>query len=302
MNKRNLPHIFLSAIIICSLTACNKFTIPFFSGGSTGNSGSSSENSTSSATLPTDREKIHSNHNDSHFSSRDLDQGAVSGDWAIIEVNGEPLNPDLPAYLKFVTSEKRVYGNNGCNTLNASYEYSPEEHKLIFSNMLSTMRLCNMQGVTDEMINLALNNTRTYSWDHTSDEYFLHFYDETGRKIMTLEHQTFEFLNGSWKVSKIEDETINDPDMRIIIDIAERRIHGNTGCNILNGLIDIDMETANTIAFHDIIVTQMECHNPENQTRLIVALEDVAHARPLDDSTVVLTNLLNRQVLTIKRL
>ena len=115
-------------------------------------------------------------------------------------------------------------------------------------------------------------------------------------------HQTFDFLNGAWQVSAIEEDPINDPEMRIVIDVEEMKIHGNTGCNLFNGKIDIDMETANTIAFHDIVTTRMACENPENQTRLIVALEDAAHAKPVDENTVVLLNLLNQPVLTLKRL
>lgn len=293
IKRFTIPALILSLLIGCS--SCSSISIPFFSK-------KDKEKTASEATLPTDREHIHSGHHETSYSVKDLEEGVVTGDWTIESVNGEKINPDSPAYLKFVPKEKRVYGNNGCNTLNADYEYNQTEKKLDFSNVITTMRLCNLSSPTDEMINLAINNTMAYTWDHSDDEYFLHFFDETGRELMTLMHQNFDFLNGTWLVTDIDEEPISDPGMKLVIDIAEKKIHGNTGCNILNGIIDIDMETANTISFHDIITTRMACPNPENQTRLIVALEDAAHAKPQDANTVVLLNLLRKPVLTLKRM
>lgn len=253
------------------------------------------------AVLPTDREHIHSGRHEATYSVQDLEEGVVTGDWTIESVNGNPVPTDIAAYLKFVPKEKRVYGNNGCNTINADYEYNKEEHLLSFSNLLSTMRLCNIPSADDEQINLAVGNTRSYTWNHVDDQYYLHFFDETGREVLTLMHQNFDFLNGTWEVTEIEGEATNNPDMQLVIDIDESKIHGNTGCNVLNGAIDIDMESANTIAFHDIVTTRMACPNPEIQTRLIVALEDAAHAKPVDSNTVLLLNLLRKPVLTLKR-
>lgn len=289
--------ILLSAVTLC-FQGCDTFKSIFKSS----EENNSEEPSRKVITLPTDRESLHSNHNTMEFSAKELEEGIVTGDWTIEEVNGEAINSDTPAYLKFIPKEKRVYGNNGCNTLNADYSYNKEEKLLSFSKILTTLRLCSSNGEIDEMINLALNSTTNYSWAHENDEYYLYFYDASGNKIMTLVHQTFEFLNGSWYVEKIENDEINNPDMKLVIDIDDLKIHGNTGCNILNGEVDIDMETANNITFHSIMTTKMACDNPENETRLIVALEDVAHAKPVDNNTVILLNLLRQPVLTLKRI
>lgn len=283
-----IPFLFLS------LTACN--SIPFLSGGS------QKKKTKSEAILPTDRESLHADHNKVEFTAKDLEEGVVTGDWTIEEVGGDRVNPDTPAYLKFVPKEKKVYGNNGCNTINADYSYDKENHQLSFSRFLSTMRLCQSMNAMDDRINLALQNTVSYTWDHNGDNYYLYFADANGNRVMTLMHQTFDFLNGAWNVTAIEDETIDDPEMKLVIDIDGLKIHGNTGCNLFNGAIDIDMETANTINFHNIITTRMACEHPENQTRLIVALEDVAHAKPIDGNTVMLVNLLRKPMLTLKRL
>lgn len=285
----------MAATIAIALAGCSSINLPFLNN-------SKKETAKQEAVLPTDREHIHSGRHQQTYSVKDLEEGVVTGDWTIDSVNGAPLPADVSAYLKFVPKEKRVYGNNGCNTINATYSYDPAEHKLSFSDALSTLRICNIPSAADEQISLAIENTRSYSWNHENDRYFLHFFDESGRQVLTLMHQTFDFLNGTWGVAEIDGEPVDNKDMQLVIDIDESKIHGNTGCNILNGAIDIDMETANTIAFHDIITTRMACPNPEQQTRLIVALEDAAHAKPVDSNTVVLLNLLHKPVLTLKRL
>lgn len=253
-------------------------------------------------TLPTDREHIHTSHQEKTYSAKDLEEGTVTGDWTIEAVNGSPAVGETTPYLKMSPSDKRVYGNNGCNTINASYVYNPADKQISFKDILSTMRLCNVDGITDIEINQALDATRSYTWDHNGDEYYLHFFDANGNEVMTLMHQNFDFLNGTWHISAIENEATDDPEMNIVIDIDEGKIHGNTGCNIFNGAVDIDMETVNTINFHNIITTRMACPNPENQTRLIVALEDAAHAKPIDENTVELLNLLRQPVLTLTRI
>lgn len=253
------------------------------------------------AVLPTDREHLHAEGPLKVFSAKDLEEGTVTGDWTIEMVNGSPVVGESTPFLKMVPSEKKVYGNNGCNTINADYTYNPEEHQINFTNIASTMRLCGKAGITDIEINAALDATRTYTWAHEGDEYYLHFFNAAGNEILKLMHQNFDFLNGTWHIAAIENDEINDPEMNIVIDIDELKIHGNTGCNIFNGIIDIDMETVNTINFHDIITTRMACPNEENQTRLLVALEDASHAKPIDDNTVLLLNLLRQPVLTLKR-
>lgn len=294
----------LAAILMAG--GCSSLRIPFARGTQKSETESNNKNTnnknTSHKILPTDREEIHSSHQEKTYSAKDLEEGTVTGDWIIEKVNGKPAIGESTPFLKMVPAEKRVYGNNGCNTINATYVYNPQEKQISFKDIISTMRLCSMEGISDIDINIALDATRTYTWDHEGDEYYLHFFDSDGNEVMTLMHQNFDFLNGTWHISAIENEDIDDPEMNIVIDIDEGKIHGNTGCNIFNGAVDIDMETVNTINFHNIITTRMACINPENQTRLIVALEDAAHAKPIDENTVELLNLLRQPVLTLKRI
>ncbi len=236
------------------------------------------------------------------YTSEEIAQGVVKGDWAIEKVNGREVVGEKAPFLKFVPSEKRVYGNNGCNALNGTYSYNPKDSTISFSNIASTMMLCNKEGLTDYEINAALDATRRYTWTEENSDYYLHLLDSTGREIMTLMHQNFEFLNGTWRVAMIDNNTVNNPDVKLVIDVAESKIHGNTGCNILNGVMEVDMEAANSISFSSIITTRMACPPDESyETEFIVALEEASTAKPVSPTEVLLFDSQGIQVLKLIR-
>lgn len=252
--------------------------------------------------MPTDRVGVHQAHESTKYSSEELQAGHIKGDWAIEEVYGEhPKGERTAPFLRFVPSEKRIYGNNGCNVINAGYTYNPADSTLAFGNIASTMMLCQEEGLREAEIARALDATRKYSWGIRDTQYLLNLYDEAGEKVMTLMHQNFDFLNGVWGVAAIGNQAIDDPAMKLVIDVDEGKIHGNTGCNILNGGMEIDMESVNSISFSSMATTRRACENPERQTAFLVALEDATTARPIDDNHVVLLNAAGEQVLTLFR-
>ena len=95
--------------------------------------------------LPTDREQIQKDKTAKTYTPEELAKGVVRGDWAIEKVgNRDAVGEDAP-FLKFVPEEKRVYGNNGCNALNAEYTYSPKDSTIRFSQAITTLRACSKQ-------------------------------------------------------------------------------------------------------------------------------------------------------------
>lgn len=73
-----------------------------------------------------------------------------------------------------------------------------------------------------------------------------------------------ESINGE---KFIKDEQINHPVIEIYL--KEKRLHGNAGCNTLNGKVEID---GSNITFSKIITTEMAC--PGNlEKRFLTALE-----------------------------
>lgn len=253
------------------------------------------------ATMPSDRETIAVKTAVKNYTPEELNEGIVKGDWMIDSVGGVKAVGQKPPFLKFVPSEKRVYGNNGCNTLTGSYKYNPADSTLSFGDMASTMMLCQETKVTDAEISEALGKTSRYTWRIQGSEYYLTFYSADGKKLMTLMHQNFEFLNGIWLVTEIEGQKTDDPNLRLVIDVDEGKVHGDTGCNVLNGKLDIDMELPNSISFHSIAITRMLCAEPNYETSFLVALEEASAAKPLSEKEVLLLNSEGKTVMRLVR-
>ena len=250
--------------------------------------------------LPTDRENIVQPVS-SVYTSADIAKGIVKGDWAIEKVNGKEAVGEKAPFLKFVPSEGRVYGNNGCNVINAEYKYNPEDSTISFSYLTTTMMMCYKEGLTDIEINQALDAVRYYSWKLNGDDYYITLYDIEHSPVMELMHQNFQFLNGTWSVKEISGEKVNVPKMKLVIDVEEGKLHGNTGCNIINGSLEINMESANSISFQAISKTLMLCPDANYETQLLVALEEAMKAKPLQGGKVELLDSQNKPILVLER-
>lgn len=276
------------------MTGCGLFS-------KSGNTGRSADASQEEPMLPHDREVIARPKDERTYSPDEIRQGVVKGDWSIQTVYGKSAVGEKAPFLKFVPAQKRVYGNNGCNVINAAYTYNPADSLLRFDKIASTLMECAMTGITDAEINRALEATRYYTWDVQGSEYFMYFFDQDRRQVLSLMHQNFDFLNGTWQVTSIADEKIDVPDMKLVIDVDEGKLHGNTGCNILNGRMEINMDEANSISFSAIGMTQMACPDMNYETALIVALEEASHAHPVSPTEVLLFDNGGKQVLSLVR-
>lgn len=291
VTKRYIPVVLLMAAL--PFGGCNilKKTAEKVTGG---------EDVQKEAVLPTDREKI-VHPVSAVYTSEDLAKGIVKGDWAIEAVNGRKAVGETAPFLKFVPDEKKVYGNNGCNVINASYKYNPADSTLSFSNLISTMMACGMEGITDAEINSALGAAQYYTWNLNGDNYYMTLYNSDHEAVMELMHQNFQFLNGTWLVKEIDGQEINVPDMKLVIDVDEGKLHGNTGCNIINGTLDTDMDAANSISFQSIGMTKMACPEGNYETQLVMALEEAMRANPLKEGRVALLDSQEKVVLLLER-
>lgn len=266
-----------------------------------GNDKTNEKDVTQDVVLPRDREKISQNKETPTYTSSELAKGVLKSDWAIETVNGKPAVGEKAPFIRFSPSDKMIYGNNGCNVINASYKYNPADSTLSFSHIASTMMLCNMEGLTDYEISAALELTKFYTWKIKDNDFHLYFLNEARQPVMSLMHQNFDFLNGSWHVAEINGNKVNSQDMNLVIDVDEGKIHGNTGCNILNGIMEIDMEQANSISFSRIATTRKACPTGNQETELLVALEDTSTAKPTSKTTVLLLDSQGKEVLRLIR-
>lgn len=253
------------------------------------------------AVLPNDRETLHQPAKTQTYTSAELAKGLLKGDWTVETIGGEKTQGPKTAYIRFEPSEKRFYGNDGCNTVNGDYRVNPKDSTISFSNVLATMMAC-PDGTTDRQFNLALADASRYTWNLEGHDYHLTLLDSAGTPLMELVHCNFEFLTGAWHVVAINQEPVDVEGMDLVIDVDEGRLHGNTGCNVLNGALETDPEVPNSISFSRIATTRMTCPDIESETRLIVALEEAVRAKALGADKVQLIDNQGKPVVEMVRI
>lgn len=256
---------------------------------------------TPEAVLPTDRETVKIETLSKSYRSKLIEKGDISGDWVITDVAGIKPQGDEVAFIKFDNVTHNIYGNNGCNSINGNYRMNPADSTMSFSNLLTTMRYCQIENSSDVKIVNALNEVSRYTWEFKDPYYTLILEGANRSPLMTLVHQDYDFLNGTWLVAAINGKTQDNPDMKLVFDLNEMKLHGNTGCNILNGTVVVDMSDANSLSFQQIATTRRACPDFESETALTMGLENIVYVKPVDGNTVELLDNNRHVVLLLKR-
>lgn len=270
-----------AAAAILALGSCN-----MLKSGSTRVSGSSA----TAATKTKPAEKT---------TATDIAEADIAGEWTITEVNGRAVaEADEMPYVAF--DNGRLYANNGCNVINGSYTLA--KGKITFGQTASTMRLCHDAPFEFE-INQALadGTPRTVAIENIGHETYLTLMADNGRKMITARRHNMEFLNGQWLVTAINGKQIDDEECNIFFDIAEGKVHGNTGCNYFNGSIYISPGRSNAIKLSNMGVTRMACPKTEQETSMLVALEEASSAIQGDADRVMLLDKSGKQLMTLLR-
>ncbi|MCM1518380.1 MAG: META domain-containing protein [Pseudoflavonifractor sp.] len=208
-----------------------------------------------------------------------LSKRLLDGEWTIAEVNDRKVTGEERPYITFSTADNRVYGSNGCNIINGSFAVEGEKG-LRFGDIITGMRAC-ADAPFEYEINDGLAHIDSYAVEKRGHEYYLNLYDKSRRKVMTLRKHNMDYLNGAWRVGAINGKAVRSDEVQFVIDIPELKLHGNTGCNVLNGSIYIDPDKTNSIQFQDIATTRMRGSDVEMdvERELLIALEEVESAR-----------------------
>lgn len=233
--------------------------------------------------------------------SEESTQSNISGDWAIETVMGKKAVGETVPFIKFSPSENRIYGNNGCNVINAQYEADAAKKSITFSDLATTMMLCADTNITDAEVGQALGMATSYSIEESDTDQTMTLYNAEGKTVMTLMHRDFHFLDGTWAVVAIDGENVDIDGMKIALDVDERHLHGNTGCNIINGELETDMDTPNSISFSQIGMTRMACPNSGWETRMTMALEEAVTAKRISKDEIEFIGSNGQQVMLLKR-
>lgn len=197
----------------------------------------------------------------------------------------------------------KMYGNDGCNIINGTFLITPGGIMKPSSDMISTMRLC--PDAPYEMgMSLALNNVTHFELDKIGNDYLLNMKGANDSTLMVLRKYDLNFINGAWAVTKINGKAVPaEAEMQLVIDTPEQKIHGNAGCNVMNGKIVINPDRQNSMSFTDMITTRMTCPFIESESELLNALSKVVSVTPIDDlAGAQLKDEAGNSLVTLKRI
>ncbi len=224
----------------------------------------------------------------------------LNGEWTIAEVNGAKVTgEENRPYINFSVAEKRFYGSNGCNILNGDFVVKGTD--LTFENVISTQKACH-EAPFEYEINYTIGQVKSYMIDRIGNEYYLSLFDANKVQTMILRKHNMDYLNGAWQVMTIGNVSCDGDGIQMVIDIPELKLHGNSGCNIVNGQLLIDPDKENSIQFHQLISTLKACPNQSLETSFFVALEKVESAKKGEDDTVLMYDKNGVIVLVLKRI
>ena len=252
------------------------------------------------------------NMNNSSVSSDSRDASlirALTGDWSILDINGSQVRTSDEADYPYIGFQPDAanpntvdfYAYNGCNFINGSL-IMKGGNVAKGGEFISTMKMC--PDATYELaISTALEQMRSFKIQQINNESFLYINNGSGTAIMTLRKHNLGFLDGAWRVTRLDGQEIPaSKGMEFVIDLQSKTIHGNTGCNVMNGSLEINMEVENGISFKDMATTRMMCPDIQLEQNLLQTLSEVRSAVPDGSSVAKFLNAGGQPVIILKRL
>lgn len=226
------------------------------------------------------------------------------GEWSIVEVEGEGIvvNGENHPKLSFEPTESQtgvisVIGFNGCNYINGMWDIKGSKITRA-GEFLTSLKACD-NAPYEFAINRALNDATTYQFTDPSNVSLM---TNTGRTVMKLRKHNLAFLNGAWRVTAIEGNDISAK-IKIVIDVDQKQVHGNAGCNLLNGEITINLDKGNGIEFKNLATSRMTCPDIATEQAFLLALENVDTAvKGPNADTAYLKNSAGQVIISLKRL
>ncbi len=222
------------------------------------------------------------------------------GEWDIVTLRKKKVYSLERAYLYLdFAGGYKVYGNNGCNTINGSFQLSGNNLK--FGDFISTSESCH--NVTNEKTVMhTLADVRRYTVETQYNAEYMNLMNSKGAVIMVLKRHNLDAMNGPWLVKELNTENVSDLNMRVVIDAEMQTIHGDTGCNIINGIITLDPAKDMAIQFEDLKSSEHHCDRIDNETALLLALERTESCKRINQNEMALLDNKGSIVIVLQRL
>ncbi len=224
----------------------------------------------------------------------------LQGEWTMLTLKNKEISTRERAFLTFNFKDSLFYGNNGCNIINGTI-HTEGSNSITFLNVITTMMECH-NATSERSIMKALHETVSYKLSEKDGIRYLTLLNEKGHQLLHLKNKDINFLNGAWTVSSINGKNVISNNVRLVIDIQEMKIHGNSGCNIINGTLYINPEEDWGVEFQQLVSTRKMCPDIQIETALLVALEETMTCKKISDDEIALFSGTGENIATLKRL
>jgi heat shock protein HslJ len=234
-------------------------------------------------------------------------QKVLYGQWIATNINGTAVTGNDRPYMVFDESSTNpfivnLYAYDGCNILNGALAVTPGGQMSRTSEFLSTMKIC-PDAQYEIGFTMALNTVSKYSIEQVGRDYLLYIKNAQGNTTMTLRKSDLGFANGAWQVTKLNGTAVpTDVEMQMVIDIPEQKLHGNAGCNTMNGSIYMNPDIQNSLEFKNIATTRMTCPQIALEQQLLTALAQVTTVQLGKDGSLMLVDANGHTLVTLTKL
>lgn len=207
----------------------------------------------------------------------------MSGEWDIIEINGTAVVPapgqEFP-FIAFDAQTGKVYGNSGCNRLTGSFDVNGKPGTIDLGALGSTRMMCPDMTVEKNVLS-ALAKVKKYK--KLGKEELALCGSSLKRPVLVLKKRempsvSLSMLSGRWNIMEVGGKAIpqgmeNQPFVEF--DIEGQKLHGNAGCNVINGSFQTEEGNTASVSFPNLISTMMACPDMEIESRVTKALGEV---------------------------
>lgn len=224
----------------------------------------------------------------------------LSGEWNVVSVKGEQVSGN--PYIGFDLEKGRIYGNAGCNRIMGGVSIdSINPGNIDFTGVATTRMMCpDME--TEQKVLEALNGVEGFQSSSTGVE----LTDKDGKVLLSLEKReapvvSVNDINGEWNISKVDGVAVEVADKIpfLSFNVAEKAVHGNGGCNIINGSFSQEEGNSSSLKFGQMISTMMAGPGMETERKVLAAMNKVVSFVKNDDGTLSLMDADNNEVLLL---
>ena len=148
----------------------------------------------------------------------------------------------------------------------------------------------------------TLAEVRSFTLQAQYNAQYMNLMNAKGAVVMVLKRHNLDAMNGAWLVKEIDSENVSQLNMRMVIDAIMQTIHGDTGCNIINGVISLDPSKDMAIQFEDLVSTDYQCESIEYETALLLALERTESCKRINQNEMALLDNKGNIVIVLQRI